>query len=143
MLRRSSAEWDILFNARAGPQLAMLYAEDAYTMPPNGEKISGRAALRNDFDALFEAFDARHETQVDEYVIGGDRAVELAHYTLTLEPRAGGNTVVEKGRRVICWRRKGPRWEIAWEMWNTQGPPQESGEPQPVPQGPREHRQSK
>ena len=124
MLRRTSAEWDILFNARAGPQLAMLYAEDAYTMPPNSERISGRPALRKDFDALFEAFNARHETQVDEYIIDGQRAVELAHYTLTLEPRAGGDAVVEKGRRIICWRLTKARWEIAWEMWNTQGPPQ-------------------
>lgn len=129
VLRRESAEWDILFNARAGAQLSALYADDAYTLPPNGAKIYGKPALRKDFETLFETFNARHVTQIDEYVLGGDRAVELAHYTLTLQPRAGGETVVESGRRVICWQRNKMRWEIAWELWNTQGAPEQKNAP--------------
>lgn len=123
-LRRASGEWDVLFNSRAGGRLAMLYAEDGYTMPPGGATISGRAALRKDFEALFEVYNARHETRVDEYLIEGDRAIELAHYTLTLQPREGGDSVVETGRRVMCRRQTKNGWEIVWEIWNTEGAPQ-------------------
>ncbi len=123
-LRRASGEWDVLFNARAGGRLAMLYAEDGYTMPPGGATINGRAALRKDFEALFEVYNARHETRVDEYLIEGDRAIELAHYTLTLQPREGGDPVVESGRRVMCRRQTKNGWEIVWEIWNTEGAPQ-------------------
>lgn len=123
-LRRATGEWDILFNARAGARLAMLYAEDGFTMPPGGATITGRAALRKDFEALFEVYNARHETRVDEYLFEGDRAIELAHYTLTLPPREGGDPVVETGRRVMCRRQTKTGWEIVWEIWNTEGAPQ-------------------
>jgi ketosteroid isomerase-like protein len=123
-LRRASAEWDVLFNARAGARLAMLYAQDGYTMPPGGATLTGRAALRKDFESLFDVYNARHETNIDEYIIEGNRAIELAHYTLTLQPRTEGEQVVETGRRVMCRRQTATGWEILWEIWNTDGTPQ-------------------
>lgn len=123
-LRRTSAAWDAMFNARAVAQLAALYAEDAVSMPPAAPSITGRAAIRRDFEALFAANNVRHETRIDQFIIDGDRAIELAHYTLTTQPRPDGDTVVETGRHVVCRRKTPLQWEIIWEIWNTDGPAQ-------------------
>jgi len=122
-LRHASADWDVLFNNGLAARLVTLYAADGYTMPPNLATIKGRPALIKDFDELFTAYIVHQETRVDEFLINDDRAIELSHYTLTLQRRPDGEVVTETGRRVVCRRKNATRWEIIWELWNTDGPP--------------------
>jgi ketosteroid isomerase-like protein len=120
---RAAAEWDELFNAHRTSDLANLYATDADSMPYNTPTVHGRAAIR----AMFESFnhdndDARHETTVDELVLTPDRSIERGHYRMTYTPKASHQAVVETGRHVMERRWIDGRWQIVWEVFNTDKP---------------------
>jgi uncharacterized protein (TIGR02246 family) len=124
ILKNAGAEWDRLFDSRDAAALAALYAEDVISMPFNAPTIHGRAALQADFERFFAGNTGRHQTLVDEILTGDDWAIERARYVLTYSPKAGGPEVKESGRHVVCRRRSGDAWRIAWEIWNTDTPPQ-------------------
>jgi ketosteroid isomerase-like protein len=121
-LRQASAVWDRLFNAGDGAKLALLYAEDAISMPPNSPTIKGRGAIQADLEGYFAGNAARHETMVETIVREGDLAIESARYRLTYKPRAGGAEVVETGRHLECRRKIGGQWKIVLEIWNLDTP---------------------
>lgn len=120
---RAAAEWDELFNAHRTGDLADLYAADADSMPYNTPTVHGRPAIR----AMFEAFnrdnaDARHETTVDELVLTPDRSIERGRYRMTYVSNATHQPVVETGRHVMERRWIEGRWQIVWEVFNTDKP---------------------
>ena len=121
-LRQASAEWDRAFNAGDAAKLALLYAEDATSMPPNNPTLRGRKAIQADFETFFAGNVARHETIVDEILQEGDLAIEAARYRLTFKPRAGGAEVVESGRHLECRRKIDGKWRIILEIWNSDAP---------------------
>ena len=119
-LKQAGIEWDTLFNARQGAQLAALYAEDAVSMPFNRPNLIGRQALQADFEKFFgDNEQVRHETFVDEVLVTAEWGIERARYTLAYTPKEGGKTVVETGRHVVCRKLIDGRWQIVWEIFNT------------------------
>ncbi len=123
-LRGAGAEWDSLFDARDATNLAALYSEDVISMPFNAPTMHGRKALQADFEAFFTKYTGRHETLVDEILAHDGWAIERARYVLTFRPKAGGAEIRESGRHVVCRKRTNNRWQIAWELWNTDTPAQ-------------------
>jgi uncharacterized protein (TIGR02246 family) len=121
-LRQASAEWDDLFNAGNAAKLALLYAEDAVSMPPNSPTVQGRSAIQADFESFFAVNVARHETIVDDILKEGTLAIEAARYRLTYKPRAGGTEIVESGRHLECRRKIDGKWKIVLEIWNSDTP---------------------
>jgi ketosteroid isomerase-like protein len=122
-LRQAAREWDRLFNGRRPADLAMLYAEDALSMPFNRPDIRGRQALLTDFESFFAEHDeARHETVIEEILTGDDWGIERARYTLTFTPKTDGRPVTETGRHVMYRRMVDGRWQIVWEIFNTDQP---------------------
>ena len=122
ILSAAGAQWDKLFNARDAVGLAALYAADVASMPFNAPTIHGREALQVEFEKFFLQNTGRHETQVEEILVADDWAIERARYTLTYSPLSGGEEVKETGRHVVCRKLKDGTWQIAWELWNTDGP---------------------
>ena len=122
-VRQAWVEWDRLFNARQASQLAALYAQDAVSMPFNRPNLVGRQALLADFEQVFaDHAQVRHETLVDEVLVTAQWAIERARYTLVLTPKGGGPDVNETGRHVMCRRLVDGRWQIVWEIFNTDQP---------------------
>jgi uncharacterized protein (TIGR02246 family) len=121
-LRQATAEWDRLFNTADAANLALLYAADAISMPPNSSTLKGRRAIQAEFESFFASNVARHETIVDEMLKEGNLAIEVARYRLTYSPRAGGTEVVESGRHLECRRKVDGEWKIVVEIWNTDTP---------------------
>jgi ketosteroid isomerase-like protein len=121
-LRQASAEWDRLFNAADASKLGLLYAEDAISMPPNNPTIRGRQAIQADFESLFASNVARHETKLDEILMEGNLAIEVAHYRLTYKPRSGGPEIVESGKHLECRGKIDGQWKIMVEIWNLDTP---------------------
>ena len=121
-LRQTSQEWDRLFNIGDAVKIASLYADDVVSMPPNSPTLTGRGALRTDFETFFAKNMARHETMVDKIVMEGDLAIEVARYRLTYRPRVGGAEIVETGRHMETRRKIDGRWRIILEIWNSDSP---------------------
>ena len=124
-LKNAGAEWDSLFNSGNVTSLAALYAENVISMPFNAPTIFGRQALQADFENFLANNTAEHKTDTDEILIGDDWAIERAHYLLTYTSRTTGNVTVEIGRHVVCRKKIDNRWQIAWEIWNTDKPPEQ------------------
>ncbi len=121
-LKTAGAEWDRLFNSRDASALAALYAEDVISMPFNAPTIHGRQALQADFEKFFSQNTGRHETLVEEILGTDDWGIERARYVLTYSPLSAGGVVKETGRHVVCRKKSNGKWQIAWELWNTDTP---------------------
>jgi uncharacterized protein (TIGR02246 family) len=122
-LRNAGHEWDRLFNARDTSGLAALYADNAISMPYNAPTVYGRTAIQAEFNNFLAPNIARHETSIEEVLVKGDWAIERARYTMTYTPNATGTQVIETGRHVMCRKKVSGRWQIAWEIWNSDQPP--------------------
>ena len=120
-ISNAGTEWDRRFNAGDAAGLAELYAADVVSMPPNAPTVTGREAVRKEFQSFFAANTARHETMTDQIIRQGDLAIERARYVLTFKPKSGVAEIRETGRHVECRRRIDGTWQIVWEIWNTEG----------------------
>lgn len=121
-LKEAGKEWDGLFNSGQIEALAALYSEDVISMPSNAPAIKGSKALKADFAKFFAENTARHETYIDEILRTDEFAIERARYVLTYRPKGGEAEVVETGRHVVCRKKRDGKWQIAWEIWNTDQP---------------------
>ena len=121
-LKNAGAQWDKLFDARDAKNLAALYAEDAISMPYNYHTVRGRKAIQTELEKFFEQNDARHETFIEEILTKDDWAVERSRYITTYTPKNINNRIVETGRHVICRKKIDGKWQIVWEIWNSDQP---------------------
>lgn len=124
-LKNAGVEWDSLFNSGNVTSLAALYAENVISMPFNAPTIYGRQALQADFESFLANNTAEHKTDIDEILTGDDWVIERAHYLLTYTSKTSGNVTIETGRHVVCRKKIDGRWQIAWEIWNTDKPPEQ------------------
>ena len=120
-MRAASAAWDEAFNAGDLERLTALYAEDAVDMPPGFPALEGIEAISGDLQYIFETFEARHQTSIVDLKIDGDLALERANYSMTMIPKAGGETVTEVGKHIVVRQKIGNEWKVLWEIWNTDG----------------------
>ncbi|MFC1712923.1 YybH family protein [Candidatus Poribacteria bacterium] len=118
-VRTAALAWDDAFNAGDLARIMNLYANEIISMPPNLPAREGKAALQADFEYLLGEFDSHHETSTVGVMMSGDLAIERGRYTMTLTPKAGGETITEVGKHVMVRQKIGDEWKIVWEIWNT------------------------
>lgn len=121
-LKTAGAEWDKLFNAGDTSGLAALYAEDAMSMPYNAPTIRGRQAIQTELKNFIAQNTGKHETFIEDVLVAGDWAIERARYTMTYTPKSTDTQIIETGRHVMCRKKIDGRWQIAWEIWNSDQP---------------------
>lgn len=127
-LERAGVVWDSLFNSGNIEALTNTYAEDVTSMPFSAPTVHGRKALKAELEKFLAAYNARHETRIQEILTGENWAIELATYTMVFSPREGGAETIETGRHVMKRVKKDGKWFISWEIWNTDIPPDADGE---------------
>lgn len=121
-LKSAGAEWDKLFNAGDISSLAALYAEDAMSMPFNAPTVRGRQAIQTELRNFLAQNTAKHETFIEDVLVSGDWAIERARYTMTYTPKSTAPQIIETGRHVMGRKKIDGRWQIAWEIWNSDQP---------------------
>lgn len=107
-------------HARSDAQaLADLFTEDARLLPPGGDEVRGRAAIRAAAQSMFSALTVSDfKIEAQELQIYDSVAYELATYTETLTPRVGPASPV-RGRYLIVWRRDPDRqWRVDRNMFH-------------------------
>jgi len=115
--------WDKFFDAHDAAALAAEYSEAVMSMPYNAPTVTGRAAVQAEFEKFFAQNEgATHKTRVEEVLEGQGWAIERAAYTLTFTPKGQSKYVVETGRHVMCRKIENGRWQIVWELWNSDQP---------------------
>ena len=112
-IRRLHADWIAAVNAADLPRLLGWMTEDVLLMSPGGQPI-GREVFREVFTSAHDELQVRCTSELVELEVLGDRAWSRCHDTLTVTPRAGGDTTRLVGDRLTIYRRGDDgHWRLA------------------------------
>jgi len=107
--------------------MTALRTDDVVRMPPDEPMSRGKQAAENFFRGIFEQFSVEGTWPVEgteEIVVADGWAFHLSQYILRISPKAGGETIEERGKIVvICQQQPDGSWKIAREIWNRNGRP--------------------
>ena len=88
-----------------------VYAEDAVMWLPNAPEAKGREAIRKSYADLLAANTVTGATLANtHYQTSEDLSVGWGNFTLTLSPKAGGDSITLSGRFSVVARKEGGTW---------------------------------
>ena len=103
-----------------------LHADDVVKMGPDAPAIFGREALRANKEAAWDNFTLEMGLYPEEAQVSGDLGFARGNYTLSITPKAGGETIitVPDGKySTICKRQADGSWKIYVDCYNSNVPP--------------------
>ncbi len=107
--------------------LVKLYAPDAVTYMPDEMKAKGPAEIRESFKKFLGANTVREMTLTYDYsTTSGNLAVASGHFSMTVEPKAGGAAQTMEGRFSSVAIRKGGKWMYVIDHASVPMPPPEA-----------------
>jgi uncharacterized protein (TIGR02246 family) len=96
---------------------ASLMAEDAVFLPPNGEPVNGRTAIRDFMSAFGRA--ATFEAPIDEIAGGDGVAVARGRFAFTMRPGSSPQGA-DSGKWITTYRKQPDgSWLIHANIWNS------------------------
>ena len=100
------------------------YAPDAVFLQPNGERITGSAALRTLFQNIMATFHSDLTLHSQNLETSGDLAYDSGDFQETLTTIATGAKIAAKGSYIIIFKRQPNRsWQIVQHVWTGTPPP--------------------
>ena len=122
-IRAGTASFMQSFNTGNAGAAAALYSDDALLMPPNAPAARGTVAIK---EALAKEIAGAKKSGVtlsqgtlDEIKVVGDIAWHSGSYVV--KNKAG--KAVDGGKYLEVWEKKGGKWRIVRDMWNSNGAP--------------------
>jgi uncharacterized protein (TIGR02246 family) len=115
---KTAPAWEAAFNAKDAAKIAALYAEDAVVMPPNQAPVKGRANIEAHWKSEIQQGQTNMQLNPVASAISGSQAFEAGTSTVTLP---GGQT--DRGKYLAILKRVGDEWKIAYDIYNSDGPP--------------------
>jgi len=112
------AEWAKDLHDKRLDQIVLLYAPDAVFLPPNGERISGRPAIRELTKKAMDTFtsDLTFHSIATEY--SGNLAYDSGEYRETLTGLSDGSTSHGEGNYLMVFKRQADgSWLIVQQVW--------------------------
>jgi uncharacterized protein (TIGR02246 family) len=108
--------WTAAFNKGDAAAVAVLYAEDAYVLPPGSAMVKGRAAIEAFWRQAAQQMTDAKLTTVDVLPLGRSAAREIGTVTLKAKSQPAQEVI---GKYVVVWRKVGRDWKLAADIWNT------------------------
>jgi ketosteroid isomerase-like protein len=100
------------------------YAPDAVFLQPNGERITGSAALRSLFQTIMATFNSDLTLNSQNLETSGDLAYDSGDFQESLTTIATGAKINSKGSYIIIFKRQPNRsWQIVQHVWTGTPPP--------------------
>jgi ketosteroid isomerase-like protein len=94
------------------------YAPDAAFLQPNGERITGSAALRTLFQNIMATFNSDLTLNSKNLETSGDLAYDSGEFAETLTNIASGAKISSTGSYVIIFKRQSNgSWQIVQHVW--------------------------
>ena len=118
-LRSLTDKYDELHNAGDAEGLvSLVYNPDAVRMPPNQPMLAGETAILEWYRASFD----QNEFDLDNIPVEGKVSGDLAYlrgiYTITIVPKAGGDTETGGGHWVAVYERQPEGgWKTVCDIW--------------------------
>jgi uncharacterized protein (TIGR02246 family) len=111
-------------NAGDARAWAALFTDDGVQMPPNMPANIGRSAIEPWSKGFMDMFGLEFALSVDEVRVLGEWAFERGTYTISLNPKSGGQSLQDAGKYITIYQRKsGDGWQMARDIWNSSNPP--------------------
>ena len=105
-----------------------LWADNGIQMPPNAPAVIGKEQIRARNESMFAEFILEMVVTNEEVRVAGDLAFARGTYTLSLTPKAGGETTTIDGKYLsILERQTDGSWKFARDCFNDNAPPEEAG----------------
>ncbi len=100
------------------------YAPDAVFLQPNGDRITGPAALRTLFQTIMSTFTSDLTLHSQNLDTSGDLAYDSGDFQETLTTIATGAKINSKGSYVMIFKRQpNGSWQIVQQVWTDTPPP--------------------
>ena len=100
------------------------YSPDAAFLQPDGERITGSAALRTLFQTIMATFNSDLTLHSQNLEASGDLAYDSGDFQETLTNIATGAKINSKGSYVIIYKRQANgAWQIVQHVWTGTPPP--------------------
>jgi ketosteroid isomerase-like protein len=100
------------------------YAPDAVFLQPNGERITGPAALRTLFQNIMATFNSDLTLHSQTLETSGDLAYDSGDFQESLTAISTGAKIFSKGSYIIIFRRQPDHnWQIIQHVWTGVPPP--------------------
>jgi uncharacterized protein (TIGR02246 family) len=119
--KAAALTWNDAYATGDADALANQFTEDAIVMPPNGDAITGRAAIR-EFWVASMAFAPGGGITTEENGSSGDLAYERGSYVA--EGPDGAH--LDHGKYLSIWKLVDGEWKIYRDTWNTSMPAPEA-----------------
>ena len=130
-IRANTEAWFKAFNAGNAGAVAASYAEDAVVMAPGSPPASGSAAIKQliatEIAGAKSAGVSLVQGKINDVAVKGDMAWHAGMYSVIKD----GKTI-DTGGYMEVLRKKGGKWLIVRDIWNSSTPPA-AAPPPPVP----------
>ena len=99
--------------------IAALYHSDARVLPPNGEMVKGRDAIRD----LWKDMMSPSVTGIVLKTEDTEKRDDLGVETGTYEIKGEHDATLDKGKYVVVYKKDDGKWKIYRDIWNSSLPP--------------------
>jgi ketosteroid isomerase-like protein len=122
-IRAGTASWMQSFNSGNAGAVVALYSDDAVLMPPNMPLARGTVAIKEavakEIAGAKKGGVTLAQGTLDEINVAGDMAWHSGSYVV--KDKAGKQ--VDAGKFLEVWEKKGGKWRIVRDMWNSDAAP--------------------
>lgn len=123
------ASYQAAYNAGDAAAVAALFTDDAISMPDHHSALEGKAAIQQYLEQIFSQYTATISITPADTEITGDVAHEHGSFSITVTPKAGGNTVTDGGKYIVILKRQSDgAWKIHHDIDNSNSPPPTPGQ---------------
>jgi ketosteroid isomerase-like protein len=117
-------EWVQDLRTKQLEPILKLYTSDASFLQPNGDRLTGSAALRSLFQTIMTTFNSDLTLHSRELEASGDLAYDSGDFEETLTAISTGAKINSKGSYIMIFKRQpNGAWLIVQQMWTGTPPP--------------------
>ncbi len=120
-IRKTNERWLALIRDHDAAAISKLYTSDGAMMAPVAPIAQGQPALEKAWAGLMKTPGFGLTFKADQIVVatGGDMALDRGTYLLSLAGPHGPKKDI--GKYVVVWRNIGGQWEVAADIFNSDG----------------------
>jgi ketosteroid isomerase-like protein len=123
-LARTRDAWAHDLHTKQLDSILKFYASDAVFLQPNGERITGPAALRALFEKVMSTYTSEIIFHSQNIETSGDLAYDSGDFEETLTTITTGAKANFKGSYLVVYRRQSKEdWRIVQQAWMGAQPP--------------------
>jgi len=100
--------------------MAELYTEEGQLLPPNGDFVRGKQALREFWQSIMDMGIVSIRLETGEVEQHGDTAIEVSKGSLFVD----GNEPADEVKYIVIWKRENGDWKLHRDIFNSSMPVQ-------------------